>query len=338
MGEDQKFGDPVAETAARMLRNNITPKKPRASFWAQFPLEEIIVFVTGELIALPFCFEGTGAFMKGDWENTWKGFGIGIPIAIAGLTFRIWKNWISDSLRQWILTDAKRWWPLALMLAFAYAVGPDLYRRSTAMTSASVPDSHTTVIVSTTAAPTMPPLSDEEKQFRHDLRAFVKATLAEQNAALWQLAYQTSSNNTNDLKGHQRDVLEALELMFHRVLDLLMANTFQDLTKDVDNDIDAIDERKVVHDLKAYMQVFLDCEGSYLDFITISGINPTKGELQTRWLDADARADQVFAELKASPIAKAVGLSEVNGFAVSPIEKRFRAYLLQAAPDQPQAK
>jgi hypothetical protein len=50
-------------------------------------LGDAIVFITGELIALPFCFAGADGFMKSDWWTAAKGFAIGLPCAIAGLTF-----------------------------------------------------------------------------------------------------------------------------------------------------------------------------------------------------------------------------------------------------------
>jgi hypothetical protein len=104
------------------------------------PFNNIIVVVASELIALPFCFNGADGFMSNDWLKTAKGFGIGLPIGIAGLTFPLWRKYLKRPTQEWVQNDAKKWWPIALLLTFIYVLGPDIYNRiQVAAPPASVP-------------------------------------------------------------------------------------------------------------------------------------------------------------------------------------------------------
>jgi hypothetical protein len=96
-----------------------------------FSMDNVVVVVTSELIALPFCFNGADGFMSNDWLKTAKGFGIGLPIGILGLTYPFWRTRLKKPTQDWIRNDARRWWPVALLLAFGYVLGPDIYQRAT---------------------------------------------------------------------------------------------------------------------------------------------------------------------------------------------------------------
>jgi hypothetical protein len=89
----------------------------------------IVVVITSELLALPFCFSGTEGFMSNDWWKAAKGFGIGLPIGIAGLTFPLWGKYLKRPTQDWIQRGARKWWPVALLAAFLFMTVPDMYDR-----------------------------------------------------------------------------------------------------------------------------------------------------------------------------------------------------------------
>ena len=89
-------------------------------------IPEIVAFLLLEAIAIPFCHAGADAMLGGHVAQGIVGYLIGIPTGIAGLTFHWWKTWpIWRGIQQQVL----RWWPAAILLAFAYVAGPSLYQR-----------------------------------------------------------------------------------------------------------------------------------------------------------------------------------------------------------------
>lgn len=106
------------------------PPTPRPSLRAQFPLDSVVVGVTSELIALPWCFYAQEAWVKGERLQSLGVYAWALPLAIAGISFHWWKRWVGARVRLWIERDAMRWWPLALIIASAYFLGPDIYQRA----------------------------------------------------------------------------------------------------------------------------------------------------------------------------------------------------------------
>lgn len=96
----------------------------------RFSLTDAVVLVIGECLAVPFCIAAGEAFVNEHFRHAAVGFGIGIPLAIAAPTFSLWKGWLGDRAQQAITRHATWWLPLAVLIAFAYAVGPDMYRRA----------------------------------------------------------------------------------------------------------------------------------------------------------------------------------------------------------------
>ena len=93
--------------------------------------DDVIIFVASECFAVPLNIAAGEAFVGGLYVNTFFGWGIGVPLAIAGLTYHWWKQWIKESAQNWIGVTGRRWWPAAMMLAFIYVTGPSIYRRAT---------------------------------------------------------------------------------------------------------------------------------------------------------------------------------------------------------------
>jgi hypothetical protein len=127
LAEQPPEHESLRETAARILRGDPVPEA-NGSFWSRLELNEILVFITGELIALPFAFNGADAFMKGDFRHGFLAYAIALPCAIGGLTFHFWKKWIGETARVWIPILLI---PIALVSAFIFVLGPDIYRRAT---------------------------------------------------------------------------------------------------------------------------------------------------------------------------------------------------------------
>jgi hypothetical protein len=114
----------VAETDHSHTEHESTSGDARPS---QF--NNIVVVITSELLALPFCFSGTEGFMSNDWMKTAKGFGIGLPLGIAGLTFPLWGQRLKRPNQDWIQRSAKKWWPVSLLAAFVFVAVPEIYDR-----------------------------------------------------------------------------------------------------------------------------------------------------------------------------------------------------------------
>ena len=98
----------------------------------KFPtLDDVIVLVVCECLAVPLNIAAGEAVVAGHYGGAALGWGLGIPLAVAGFTFHWWKNKLSVPARNSIQAITKYGWPVALLAAFLYVVGPDMYRRAT---------------------------------------------------------------------------------------------------------------------------------------------------------------------------------------------------------------
>jgi hypothetical protein len=96
-----------------------------------FSLDNVIVFVACECFAVPLNIAAGEAFVAGHGDRALLGWGLGVPLAVAGFTFHWWKTKIPDSLRNFIQQNAKYGIVPALLVAFAYVAGPEMYQRAT---------------------------------------------------------------------------------------------------------------------------------------------------------------------------------------------------------------
>jgi hypothetical protein len=94
----------------------------------------LVVLVAFECIAVPICIAAGDAFVTENYGRAIFGWSIGIPLAVAGFTAHWWKEWLNEPARAWVLRNANRWWPAAILLAFTYVTGPDIYRRAITQT------------------------------------------------------------------------------------------------------------------------------------------------------------------------------------------------------------
>jgi hypothetical protein len=94
---------------------------------------DVAVFVACELTAIPLCNAGWDAIVSGD--HSVRGvvaLGTGLIFGLLGPSYRWLKDKISTSARDWIQERASRWWLVTFVMAFAYLVGPSVYKRATA--------------------------------------------------------------------------------------------------------------------------------------------------------------------------------------------------------------
>ena len=96
----------------------------------KFNAADFSVFAVCELFAIPICHAGWEGVVSGEHlTNSIVALIFGVPIGLIGASFHWWKDQLPDA-RDWITRQADRWWPVALLVAFAYAAGPTLYQRT----------------------------------------------------------------------------------------------------------------------------------------------------------------------------------------------------------------
>jgi hypothetical protein len=95
-----------------------------------FSLDNVIVFIACECFAVPLNIAAGEAFVAAHYDRAGVGWGIGVPLAVAGFTFHWWKN-KTPAFRDWTYRQARRWWYVPFAAAFIYVTGPEMYRRAT---------------------------------------------------------------------------------------------------------------------------------------------------------------------------------------------------------------
>jgi hypothetical protein len=92
---------------------------------------DVAVLASCELFAVPLCHAGWDSIVAG--EHIIRGvvaLGFGLPIGFFGLGFHWLKGKMPVGAQAWMLAQSKRWWPVALIFAFLYLVGPAAYDRA----------------------------------------------------------------------------------------------------------------------------------------------------------------------------------------------------------------
>lgn len=102
-------------------------------------MDDLVVFVVSECFAVPLNIAAGEAFVAGHLDRAALGWGIGVPLAVAGFTYHWFKKWISAPARDSIQFVARYGWPVVLLLVFAYVAGPEMYRRATSPRDAPSP-------------------------------------------------------------------------------------------------------------------------------------------------------------------------------------------------------
>jgi hypothetical protein len=130
------------------------PPADEVSHWphwlpfGRFSWRDLAVFVVSEGVAVPLCIAAGDAFVHRDWIGTAIGWGPGLPLLVFGAAFPFSRHWIKPETAALIQKRAINWAPVVALLAFAYVVGPNIYRRAIVAEPLSTP----TAMASTTNA------------------------------------------------------------------------------------------------------------------------------------------------------------------------------------------
>lgn len=174
-------------------------------------------------------------------------------------------------------------------------------------------------------------LSDEEKQFRFNLRTFILSNLQEQANAFTQLAGRLSNPDSNTVFIKDRESTVAAGVL----LDSLLRNTYDinwiALRKQADTTIEEMDIGAVMDKAKNYFKSYNESQVYFRNFLLLAGLDPTQKGMLANWIDVDARAAQAFNNLVTSPLS---GEFAHTGFI--PASKRFAVYL--TAPNETSGK
>lgn len=103
------------------------PKTEKSSFSGP----DFIMLALGGLTAQPLCHSGWDAVVTG--EHTYRGIAaiiIGLITALSVGSFHWWKNKLNPTIRDALISQSIRWLPIAFVLFFVYAVGPQIYKRA----------------------------------------------------------------------------------------------------------------------------------------------------------------------------------------------------------------
>jgi hypothetical protein len=97
----------------------------------RFKLSDLVVLITFDCVGLPLCIAGAETAVHFDWVPTLVGFGIGIPLSIFGTIFPfIGAGPMKTAIRNWMGRHASVVVPLAIVAAFIYVAGPEIYQRA----------------------------------------------------------------------------------------------------------------------------------------------------------------------------------------------------------------
>lgn len=165
-------------------------------------------------------------------------------------------------------------------------------------------------------------LSDEEKQFRFNLRTFVLSNLQEQANAFTQFSGRLTHPDSNTVFVKDRDSTVAAGILLDSLLRAKYSEAWDHLRKQTDLTIVEMDHNAVMDKVIAYFKSYNEAQIYLNSFIILVGIDPTQLGLLSHWIDVDARATQAFNNLVTSPLS---GEFAHSGFI--PASRRFAVYL-----------
>ncbi len=175
------------------------------------------------------------------------------------------------------------------------------------------------------ASQPMPPrtMSEDEKQFRKDLKIFIRSTLATNISAFDQLFGLTSMNQGVNYS-KDPETVEAAARLTQNALHCGFEPIWQALYTDTDKSTEALDVRKIMSDFKVFMLAYDAAQLDLRYFLDLAGADPNKGDLLRKWLDADKQAKTFLGNLLASSVATDDGLQR---YSFASDTDRFQKYL-----------
>jgi hypothetical protein len=119
-GPQQDWIDPLIEGIEAQEGGRAAEAVPlpdsSAARHSLFSLDNAVVFVTSECVAMPLNIGGGEAFVHGDYVSSAIGYGVGVPLAIVGFTYPFWKRRMRGAARNSIGRNLTWWLPIAVLL------------------------------------------------------------------------------------------------------------------------------------------------------------------------------------------------------------------------------
>jgi hypothetical protein len=94
---------------------------------------DLLVFLASEGVGVPLATAGGAGVADLRLSAAIIGFGLGLPLMAFGFAFPIVKGRLSDAARNRIASIAAACITIAILAAFVYMIGPDIYRHVTAV-------------------------------------------------------------------------------------------------------------------------------------------------------------------------------------------------------------
>jgi hypothetical protein len=332
---DKRAAEHSAPKGERTLREEIehahaqteTAKSPTTKPVEHQPLpshEEIptgffalFIAILWAVIAFAFGFEVVVTFndwlLRGDKAAiAVAGMDIVLCFAFAAIALVLWKrrDWLPERFAQTaiaVATNAYAWVAVSLVtlvvLSLPHLIG--VVRISAPTANANDRAANQQAIPSTSPPP-VAPLSEDEKQFRHDLRIFVAFDLEAQkddiSAVINPLVNTADRNDQN-----QNAVYELFTPYYAHFLDVSWKN-LEGWVNGVP--IDAMDMSKISGYLRDYLGDYSLMQRQLHDFIVLYQKAPDPSRI-SKWLYDDQKAADAFRGLKSSPSAQRMGFTQM---------------------------
>jgi hypothetical protein len=117
---------------------------PETSHWphwlrfGRFSWIDLLVFAVAEGVAVPLNIAAGEAFVHRDLLGAAIGWTPGLPLFVFGIAFPFTRHWLKAETVSLLQRQAINWAPVAIVLAFAYVVGPNIYHRAIGSSTAVV--------------------------------------------------------------------------------------------------------------------------------------------------------------------------------------------------------
>ncbi len=158
------------------------------------------------------------------------------------------------------------------------------------------------------------PLSDDEKQFRIELRSFVKSTLQTHYDAFFGLANVASGGQVGGptVPAEVKQRADAAYTLLQDSLRGEFQRSWTELNDSTNTTIDAMNATNTIELFKAYVNNYNKAVTHFKDYLIIVGSAEDKMNLLLKWSEADAQAKHEFQNLMAYPRSVTAGLENIG--------------------------
>ena len=160
------------------------------------------------------------------------------------------------------------------------------------------------------------PLSDDEKQFRIDLRSFVKSTLQTHYDSFFGLANVASGGPAGgpSVSAEIKPRADAAYTLLQDGLRGDFERSWRELNDATSTTIDSMDITNAVELFKKYLNNYTKAVTHLKDYLIIVGSAEDKMNLLPKWSEADAQAKRDFQKLITYPRTVTSGLESIGAF------------------------